>query len=92
MGFEVLNPNKQEYEILYKEKGMQVFLDLVDSCDCLAFRAFDDDNASIPAGVWKEICRADDNGKPFFELTGGISERVLTVEGTRNMLTAYGRK
>lgn len=90
LGFDVLNPNQPEYEQSYRVRGMQVFLDLVDTCDCLVFRAFDDERASIPAGVVKEILRAD--GKLVLEISEALGDRFCSVEETRLKLKFYGRK
>lgn len=89
-GFEVLNPNSAENEEKYKAQGMQLFLDLVDTCDVLAFRPFDD--GMLPAGVYKELARAYDTGKPVFEIDPWIGERVLSVDETRVRLKMLGRK
>lgn len=91
LGFEVLNPNNPEYDAAYKQRGMEVFLELVDSCDCLVFRAFDDERATIPAGVWKEIGRAESAGKLVLEIPGAIGDRQCSVEETRRKLTMRGR-
>lgn len=92
LGFEVLNPNNAKYEYAYKKQGVDVFLDLVDQCDFLIFRAFEDERSTIPAGIWKEISRADEKGKLVFELPGAIGDRKLSAEETRAKLVNYGRK
>ena len=88
LGFDVLNPNQPEYDIAYKEQGMTVFLELVDSCDMVAFRAFPD--GSIPAGIAKEVFQA--GIKPVIELPTNLQPRVLNVEQTRAQLKFLGRK
>lgn len=90
LGFEVLNPNAPEHDAGYKVHGMTYFEELVDSCDVLAFRAFID--GKIPAGVVKEVERAEKYGKPTFELPAPRFDRVLTVEETRARLKELGRK
>lgn len=90
LGFEVVNPNKEELQIRYKTEGMDVFLQAVQDCDALAFRAFPD--LKISAGVMKEIDKAIELEKPVFELPTITSRRVLTVEDTRNYLKYLGAR
>lgn len=88
MGFEVVNPNKEHLQERYKTEGMNVFLEAVSDCDALAFRAFPD--LSIPAGVKKEIDKANELRKIVFELPTITSKRVLSVEDTREYLKLLG--
>lgn len=88
LGFEMLNPNKEEVDRDYKARGMIVYEELVRQCDALCFRACPD--GSITAGVAKEIAAAE--GKPIFELPCGIHRRTLTVEATREYLRNCGER
>jgi hypothetical protein len=74
----------------YKERGMEAFMALVDTCDVLAFRPFFD--LTIPAGVAKEILRARITSKPVLELQSSTLSRTLSVEATRAKLKELGRK
>lgn len=86
IGFEVVNPNKEIHNQGYKDQGMQYFVELVNECDIIAFRAHPD--GSIPAGVAKEI----DTGKPVIELPSMVSMRVLSVDQTRQYLKEVGQR
>jgi hypothetical protein len=90
LGYEVVNPNKAEYDEAYQTVGMMVFLDLVMQCDVVAFRGFRD--GTIPAGVGKEVFHALKCNIPFFELPAPVGPRTLSVEDTRAKLKALGRK
>lgn len=90
MGYEVVNPNTPELDAAYKGRGMEVFIELVDQCDVVAFRGFID--GKIPAGVGMEVIRALETHKPFFEMPTPIGPRILTVEQTRARLKELGRK
>jgi hypothetical protein len=56
LGFDVVNPNKEELQLRYKTEGMDAFLQAIDDCNLLAFRSFQD--GKISAGVMKEIEKA----------------------------------
>lgn len=90
MGFEVVNPNKEELHKRYQVEGMGVFLEAVKDCDSLAFRSFPD--SKISAGVYKEIKQAEEIGKPVIELPTITSSRVLSVEDTREYLKLLGAR
>jgi hypothetical protein len=90
IGFEVLNPNKEELQERYKKEGMDVFLQAVTECDALAFRSFPD--LSISAGVKKEIDKAIELNKLVFELPTITSKRILSVEDTREYLRCIGAR
>jgi hypothetical protein len=90
LGFEVLNPNKEELQERYKTKGMDVFLEAVADCDALAFRSFPD--LKISAGVKKEIDKAIELGKAVIEMPTIISSRVLSVDDTREYLKLLGHR
>lgn len=90
LGWEVLNPNKEELQIRYAQEGMDVFLMAVTSCDALAFRAFQD--GKISAGVAKEIDKAEELGKPVIELPTITSKRILSVDDTREYLKMLGHR
>ena len=86
--FEVLNPNKKELQERYKIEGMDVFLQAITDCDGLAFRSFPD--LSISAGVKKEIDKAIELNKPVIELPTITSNRILSVDDTREYLRYVG--
>jgi adenylate cyclase class IV len=90
LGFEVLNPNKEKLQERYKTEGMDVFLQAVTDCDALAFRSFPD--LSISAGVKKEIDKVIELNKPVIELPIITSNRVLSVEDTREYLRCIGAR
>ena len=97
LGFEVENPNQQKhtdgYMAMPEGEGMQYFVDLVRTCDVLAFRAYPD--GSIGAGVYKEIMATDnpDMPMPVFELPWGLMRRGITnVEHTREWLRELGER
>jgi hypothetical protein len=92
LGFDVLNPNNPAYEEAYKLQGMQVFLDLINTCDCLVFETFDFGNSPIPAGVYKEILHAEKLGLLVMELPGSLGDRAMSVEATRNLLKQLGAR
>jgi hypothetical protein len=88
LGFEILNPNKEELQKRYKAEGMDVFIAAVKDCDALAFRSFQD--SKISAGVKKEIDAALELNKPVIELPTITIQRVLSVEDTRTYLSLIG--
>ena len=90
MGFEVVNPNDKKLSARYKKEGMEVFYEVVESCDGLAFRAFQD--GSIGAGVYGEMQRAKELGKFIFELPTVTSKRILSIEDTREYLSLIGKR
>lgn len=89
LGFDVLNPNSPEHDIGYKLEGMAYFEGLVDQCEILAFRGFND--GTVPAGVWTEVSRAVYCMKPVIELPNLLTQTVLSVEETRAKLKELGR-
>jgi hypothetical protein len=90
LGFELLNPNKEELQNRYKIEGMNVFLESVKECDIFFYRSFPD--LKISAGVQKEIDQAIDNNCIILELPTLIESRVLSVEDTRNYLKYLGHR
>jgi hypothetical protein len=89
LGFTVMNPNSTEHSEGYAKKGMWHFADVIQqSCQVLAFRAFQDD--TIPAGVMAEIGYARDHGLPVIELPTNVARRGLNVELTRAVLKELG--
>jgi hypothetical protein len=90
LGFEVINPNKEALQERYKVEGMNVFLEAVNECDGVAFRAFPD--GKIGAGVYKEIQKAVELNKQVIELPTITSSRILSVEDTRAYLTYGGHR
>ena len=90
LGFEILNPNKEELQKRYKEEGMDVFLEAMKESTALAFRSFPD--GKISAGVKKEIDKAIEMEIPIIELPTITSIRVLSVEDTRAYLGYLGQR
>ena len=90
---DIVNPNSDYNESRYKKEGMDYFLSLVDTCDCLVFYPFED--GSIGAGVVKEIERAKEKNKRVFGINPDTFEmfevrnelkNCLTVEETRKKI------
>ena len=90
LGFEVVNPDKEELQKLYAKVGMNVYLDVVNYCDLVAFRSFPD--GKISAGVAKEVEQALTTGKPVLELPTITEQRVLSVNDTRSYLSYLGNR
>lgn len=98
LGFEVVNPGLPEHSEACQEWATQhtsnnkmgYFLEMVDDCDVLAFRALPD--GAIPMGVAAEIERAKFHGKPVFELPSGILRREITLAQTREYLYEIGQR
>lgn len=68
----------------------RIFKPLVASCDVLVFRALPD--GTIPAGVFKEMTWAQENGTPILELPSGTSRRELTLAATKQYLREIGQR
>ena len=90
LGFDVVNPNKEELQERYKTEGMDAFLQAIDDCDVLAFRSFQD--GKISAGVKKEIDKANELLMPVIELPTITTHRVLGVDDTREYLKLLGNR
>lgn len=90
LGFEPIEINKAELQRAARERGMEVFKPLVDGAEALFFRAFI--GGCIGAGVAKEIAWAKEAGIPVVELPGGVGQRALTIEQTREMLAEAGQR
>lgn len=93
LGYEVLNPNTKEHrdKCLFKGRAtMDYFLRLVATCDVVAFRALPD--GKIPAGVYKELLKAQTMGIPVIELPVNPVLREMSIEHTRAYLTEVGRR
>jgi hypothetical protein len=87
---EVINPNTEEFQRRYDLEGMDVFVSAVKDCDVLAFRCFP--GGKIPAGVMKEIAAANGAGKIVIELPSITSERLLSIDDTREYLKLLGNR
>ena len=87
LGFEVLNPSDREHQEAYPKYGMPYFIDLVLSCDAIAFRALPD--GRIPAGVAAEIKAGL---KLIIELPNAITGRSISVDETREYLRDCGHR
>ena len=90
LGFELLNPDKEEFAEKYKTEGMSAFYNAISQCDGVIFRSFVDGN--ISAGVYGEICYAVENNKFVLELPTISSKRVLCVDDTRTYLKLLGNR
>lgn len=90
LGFEIINPDKDEFTRLYKEKGFQIFNDAVKECDGLIFRSFVD--GKIGSGVASEIQTAREEGLFILELPTITSNRILNIEDTREYLKLLGQR
>ena len=78
VGFEVVNPNSEENERGFEERGMDHFFDLVAKCGSVAFQRFP--GGQIGAGVGKEITHGQVLGLPVFEIKdGGLLVPIIDV-------------
>jgi hypothetical protein len=89
LGLDVVNPNdpaiSKEYE---KSHDFNIFLNLVKSCDLVAFRAFAD--GSISSGVAGEIAAGKSKGLAVIELPTAIQKRTLSRDQTLEYLQNSG--
>lgn len=90
LGFEVINPNKEELSKRYKIAGMDVFYQAMLDCQALAFRSFPD--LKISAGVVGEITKAVEMGIPVIELPTVTESRKMSVDETRQYLAYLGSR
>ena len=99
MGFDVVNPNEDPHSdkaMTMRARGksrseiMDYFVDVVEECDGLAFRALD--NMSISAGVGKEIRAMYKKGGFVIELPKYEKRNVLSVNETRGIVMAARNK
>lgn len=98
LGFEVKNPNSgniqsevEDYRKLYgDDEVMNYFKDLIDSCDCVIFRAHPD--GKIPSGVAFEINYAREMNIPILELPTLVTSRNLSLDDTREYLKLLGQR
>lgn len=90
LGFDVVNPNKEELYKKYEKEGMSVFLECLKDCDIIVFRSFQDNK--ISAGVFKEIQEGASQGKIILELPTITSNRILSVDDTRLYLQYLGHR
>jgi hypothetical protein len=93
-GWEVENPDQKIHQDCYARHGFNHFLEVVQSCDLLAFVRFP--GGSIGAGVAKEIAEALRIGLRVYDITSGeiiyiglmMPYPVMTVEQTRELIAA----
>lgn len=92
--FEIENPDQPHHAAGYRERGMDYFRDVVDSCWSLAFMRFPD--GGVGAGVGREIGWAVINGMMLYEVFDGRvypthykPTPILTVEETRETIAKY---
>ena len=94
LGFEVLNPNREEHQAGYKnyigDTPMSYFTGLVLSCKALAFRALPD--GSIPSSVDMEIKAAQKALMPVIELPSSCLRRALSYPETKEYLHEIGQR
>ena len=99
LGFEVVNPNIPETQegikaFIKANPGltnyMTFFYNMIDGCDCLAFRANYD--GKIAAGTGGEAEYALGTGKPVFELPSMVASRIMSVDDTRQYLKEIGQR
>jgi hypothetical protein len=88
LGFELVNPNKEELQNRYKTEGMDVFLQAVSECGVVCFRSFPD--MKISAGVKKEVDKGIELGLLIIELPTITDNRILSVDDTRAYLKYLG--
>lgn len=90
LGFEILNPNKEELQKRHATEGMDVFYEAVSECDVVFFRSFPD--LKISAGVQGEINKAIELNRIVIELPTLTEQRSLSVQDTRNYLKYLGHR
>ena len=97
LGFEVVNPaDHEDIVVQMREQGsdsadiMDYFVSVVEDCDAVAFRALP--GGMIPAGVYKEVRKAQKTDKPVIELPSSVTMREMTVEQTREYLHEIGQR
>jgi hypothetical protein len=92
LGFDVINPNKRKHDIECKkrDRSMDYFVELVKSCDAVAFRANPD--GSITSGVFMEVEIARSKGMPVIELPSSILRRQMTYKETKEYLQEIGER
>lgn len=99
MGYEVVNPSDKKivegFELFKKNNpsgnSMDYFLDVVKTCDLLAFSAVDGDK--LTSGVVKEVLYALDIKMPVIEIHTIDSlnpKRFMSLEKTREYLKRNG--
>jgi hypothetical protein len=88
LGFDVLNPNALKHDVGYKAQGFGYFLGLVDTVDCVVFKALPD--GSISSGVALEIQHAIARHIPVIEIPSSIGRRTLDKAATRAYLEEVG--
>lgn len=100
MPITVIDPNQEKYQKEYEERGMDVFLELVENSDMFVFKRTI--NGNITPGVYKEMLKAQECKIPIFDITdlqsfnlgfsnwSKIRGRVLSVEKTRQIIKDYG--
>lgn len=96
LGFKVINPNCKEIseglkEFLKhnsKEKVMEYFANIVQTCDAIAFRALPD--GRILSGCAVELERAILINIPIIELPRLLESRFITYPETKEYLTEIG--
>jgi len=94
LGFEVVNPNSEPYISEYQKcidnghHDMNYWVDLSNTCDLIAFRAYPD--GTIGSGVGAEILR--NPLIPVIELPRMLKQRVVDLEATRQFLSEIGQR
>ena len=96
LGFEVLNPNqewiqeevKQYIEENGRDKTMDYFKKLIDTCEVVAFRANPDGN--ILSGIAFELKYSAEKSKPIIELPSSMFDRMWDYPKTKQYLIEVG--
>lgn len=93
-GFDIVNPNRPDFDDSYRAKGMQFFMDRAAECDALVATPFPD--GSFGAGVGKEAFAVMMARRPIYLLDRaaltvalGVVEPVLNVAQTRLWIERY---
>lgn len=88
---EIYNPNTKEDQLGYKRDGFDWFLNRVEECQLVVFRAFPD--GKIGAGVWSEINWGDVQCHiPIIEIPMLMESRKLSIDDTREYLKHAGKR
>lgn len=96
LGWKVVNPNNESTDTLvklskrYGKEYMQIFFNMIDGCDLLAFRALPD--GYITSGVYAEVLHARAMGLPVLELPSGVARRGLSQAQTTEYITEVGKR
>lgn len=97
LGFEVINPNQEKYQLGCRayvatygwENVMNYFKEVInDECNVLAFRGLPD--GKILSGVGAEVAHARFLGYPIIELPCSLDKRIIDYPETKQYLVELG--